>query len=457
MSLSELPRTDRLLWSIVLVTAALVSLATWLLLPPEKTGDLMKQPSTLFNVSYGTRAAYLVLDRLEYPVGQLRRPIASETLDGIGCLFILKPVTGLQDYEMVELEAWVRQGHSLVVVPGWSTLDAFRTKSQAASESETSECDTRSGTCSKCDKQRSTRSEFERKRGDCFENWFNVDEGSADCAETPQTAVEGDRPDLGMKLDASEPICAGIRDLTTDSSRRFDATSPLKGPLANMPTDAFWRDKRGTVGLRVQVGDGTIVALADTYPLTNLGIGDADNGLLLGNIVRELFRRSPGKIAFDEYHLGFAQRDWSALAMTKLMLTGPWQWAVMQAALVGILALYAGAVRFGSPRDITRKPRRQPREFAEAAGRLLDEAGATSLAVETLGRYYRERICRALHVEPEADDTRLLQAVRDRSGAEIATVFHQAQIAMSRAVRRQDLLTLAQKLHRVTETLDHGS
>ena len=65
-----------------------------------------------------------------------------------------------------------------------------------------------------------------------------------------------------------------------------------------------------------------------------------------------------------------------------------------QAALVGVLALWAGAMRFGSPRDIVRRQRRQQREFAEAAGRLLNEAGATSLAAETLYRYYRDRLCR---------------------------------------------------------------
>jgi hypothetical protein len=208
---------------------------------------------------------------------------------------------------------------------------------------------------------------------------------------------------------------------------------------------------------RVGLGDGTIVALADAYPLSNLGISEADNGLLLWNIVRELSRLSPGDIAFDEYHLGFPQRDWSAVAMTKLMLSGPWRWAAVQAILVAVLALYAGAVRFGSPQDITRKPRRQHREFAEAAGRLLDEGGAASLAVETLYRYYRDRLCRALHLESQADDARLSRAVRDRSGQDIAALLAQAQSAMTRRAGRQELLTIAQGLHRAVEALDHGS
>ncbi len=209
--------------------------------------------------------------------------------------------------------------------------------------------------------------------------------------------------------------------------------------------------------MRVGLGKGTIIALADAYPLTNLGIGEADNGLLLGNMARELSRLSPGKIAFDEYHLGFVQRDWSSVAIAKLILTGPWQWAVVQAIVVGILALYGGAVRFGSPRDVTRKPRRQHREFAEAAGRLFDEAGATSLAAGTLYHYYRDRLCRRLQLEPKADNARLRQAVHDRSGYEIAAILADAESAASRPVSRQELLAITRNFHRAVEALDHGS
>ena len=116
----QLSRADRLLLGIVLVTAVLVALVTWLVLPPEKTGGMEKQPSTFFNVAYGTKAAYLVLERLEYPVTRLRRPIERETLGGIGVLFVLEPEIGLRDREVAVLESWVKEGHALVVVPGSS-------------------------------------------------------------------------------------------------------------------------------------------------------------------------------------------------------------------------------------------------------------------------------------------------------------------------------------------------
>jgi hypothetical protein len=256
---------------------------------------------------------------------------------------------------------------------------------------------------------------------------------------------------------AREPLLAGIGELWADGRERFKAQSPLAGPLEKLAPHVFWKDKAGIVGLWATLGQGTIVALADPYALSNLGLSDADNGLLAANLARELSSRYPGQITFDEFHLGFPQQDYSAVALAKLVLAGPWRWAVAQAIFVAVLALWARAVRFGSPRDVTLRRRRQHREFAEAAGRLLNEAGATLLAAETLYRHYRDRLCRLLEVRPDADDGRLAQAVRERSGQDVAALLQQARSATAAAVGRQKLLTLTRQLHHLVETLDHGA
>ncbi len=124
---------------------------------------------------------------------------------------------------------------------------------------------------------------------------------------------------------------------------------------------------------------------------------------------------------------------------------------------MGALALAARAVRFGGPQDVVYKPRRQHREFAEAAGRLFDEANATSLAAVTLSRYYRERICKLLLVDPQAEDRQLCEAVERRAGPAVAAELRQAQEALKASVSRQQLLALSQQLHRVAEALDHGT
>jgi hypothetical protein len=435
MKLPALSRADRLLLSIVLLLAALGALAGWLFLPPEKTGGIVKLPSTFYNAGYGAKATYLALERMEYPTKQLRRPIDETTLEGIGVLFVLTPTVGLMDDEVTALEDWVKAGHCLVVAPGRPFDDLA---------GAVSTCD--GGSCG--------------SRGGIFlDQWFALEK----TARKPE-AEEKVRVDLAATLsakdrqaDQGDPLIAGIGSLVAGDKRRFNGSSPLAGSMKKMPAKVFWKDKLGTVALRTQCGEGTIVALADTYPLSNLGIGEADNGLLLGNMVREMSARYPGGVAFDEYHLGFPLRDWSSVAIAKLTFAGQWRWAVAQAALVGILAMYAGAVRFGSPRDVVHRQRRQRREFAEAAGRLLDEAKATSLAAETLYGYYRGRLCRLTHLESDTDDGRLSQAVHKRSGREITALLRRATGAAALRPSRQELLETVKEFHRVVETLDHGT
>jgi hypothetical protein len=240
------------------------------------------------------------------------------------------------------------------------------------------------------------------------------------------------------------------------------AIGTVERPCQNLRGDAatgavFWKDEWGAIGIEATSGQGTIIALADEYPFTNVGVSEGDNGLLLANAVRELSSRYPGKVAFDEYHLGFADRDISPVAIARLMVSGPWRWAAMQAALLGVLALFARAVRFGKPQDVVRKLRRQHREFAEAAGRLFEEAQAASLAAETLYRYYRERLCKRLLFDPQIADAQLCEAVELRAGPEAAARLRHAQTAIHGPIGRQTLLSLAHDLHSVTERLEHGT
>jgi hypothetical protein len=250
---------------------------------------------------------------------------------------------------------------------------------------------------------------------------------------------------------------AGVGELVATGKMRFRADSPCRGPLASLKPSVFWKDERGSLGLRMHYGEGEIIALADIYPLTNTGVSLADNGLLSANIVRRSTEQYPGQVAFDEYHLGFPQQESSPLAMAQLILAGNWRWPVVQILFVATLALAAGAVRFGCPRGVTHKPRRHRREFAEAAGRLLDEAGATAVAAETLFRYYRGQICRLSHIEPEADDHRLASAVRNSSELDVAGILQEARAATKVPVSRQRLLAISKELYHIVETLAHGT
>ena len=387
-------------------------------------------PSTFFNVGSGAKAAYDVLDQLEYPrhapaPPHFGRVAPGKSASSSSC----GPTMGLAREEVAALEDWIEEGHALVVVPGSASESLMTSVAQAR-----------------------TTTPFwtigSSGRG----------AGQADGSK-PAHFQPVERAAPLRKVEAGDGLTAGITELAVpDEGRRFDPKSPCRrSTLQDASARVFWKDPQGTIGLQVESGDGTIIALADEYPLTNLGISEGDNGLLLANVVRDMSARYPGQVAFDEFHLGLAEHDVSPLAIVKLMLSGPWRWAAVQAALVGVLALFARAVRFGSPQDVVRKPRRQHREFAEAAGRLFDEAGATSLAAETLYRYYRERICKLLLFDPKSkigNSARRSSAVPVRpSPPNCGRRKRPCKASLS----RQKLLAISQKLHRVAEALDHGT
>jgi hypothetical protein len=426
MSLPALARVDRILLGILLLGSLLVALLHWLLAAPEKVGGLARVPSTFFNVASGAKAAYDVLDELKYPITRLRRRISPQSLLDVGVLFILRPDEGLAREEVAALTDWIEQGHALVVVPG-APADNLAFHGE------------------------------ERYGDDFLDDWFSFDETLPKPAKKTGDLPTADRAAPLRKQESSDRLTAGIAELAVPDERRFDAKSPCRGRLEDATPQVFCKDSKGPIGLRVELGEGTIIALADEYPLTNVGISSGDNGLLLANVVREMSARYPGKVAFDEFHLGFAEHDASPVAIVKLLLAGPWRWAALQAALVGVLALAARAVRFGSPQDVVRKPRRQHREFAEAAGRLFDEAGATSLAAETIYRYYRERICKLLLFDAQVEDRQLCEAAQRRAGPAVAAELRQAQEILQGTINRQKLLAVSQKLHRVAEALDHGT
>ena len=354
MSLPALSRADRLLLSIVLLAAVLVALVAWLLLPPEKTGGMEQQPSTFFNVGYGTKAAYQVLDRL----GLSRHPAAPADRAGDAggdrrAVCPRTPGSGWTSDELAALEDWIKEGHALVVVPGASRASALSSGSR-------------------------------------LEDWFHLTSSPASDRprggrSAPAPRAERDRHGRdrqeGDRAAEPRPIrswrgSASWWPAATSGSTR---ASPLARALGRAcPCTPSGRTSAGIVGLRAEFGDGTIVALADTYPLSNLGISEADNGLLLANMVRELSEQLSGT--------GCLRRIPSRLSAARLVVAGDGETGAGRRLALGggpggcwwaSWRCTPGPCASAARRMSRRTPRRQHREFAEAAGRLLNEAGAT--------------------------------------------------------------------------------
>lgn len=412
--MTKTQRADRLLLLVLLVLAVLLSVLAAVLVPPARQGSPDERPSTFFNAPHGTKAAYLILGKLGYAPRRLRRPIDTDTLQGIDALIVLRPVIDLTSHENRILLAWVKQGHHVLVAPG-APGNAEHADQGLAS-------------------------------------WFNLTARDKPASESPPaTCSTFEQPTDGL--------LAGARCLTARAERRFKPDGILAGDLAGFQAAPVWSDPQGVIAARVTCGAGTIIALADVYALTNAGLHEADNPLWLANLALELKgQHDSAVLAFDEYHAGFPYHAPSWAAVAQLMLAEGWGPSVIQLLLVAGLALWAAAVRFGRPRDVQAQSRRQQGEFVRAAGQLLLRAGATAMAQQTLSAHYRARLCRLLHLNASSDDSSLTAALATRGRADLLIAFQPPTGAVRpSSLTARQLLDFSRKMHHELEAFEHGS
>lgn len=441
----KLSRSDRLLViALLLIAVATAMVGVWAR-GPEQAGSDAPVPSSFYNDRGGTKAAYRVMERLGYRVGRLQRRITPERLASYNGLLVLQP-GGIAEDERRALLEWVESGGRLVLSPGFSGAMNPRA--------------------------------IMRGGPGAAEPWFNsysVKEETEEPGEWP-SAEEGDPFRLpwewgGLRwhgeerFEGDDPLFEGIHQVVTRPNTRFNADEPVTedGPFDAERTRVIWRDQRGAVALRIEHGQGWVIAWGDPYTLSNAGLSQADNPMLLANLARELAGSSSGEggsggggagavIAFDEYHHGFVAHDMGAVAMVKLLAWEGRGWAWAQALLAAAAGLLMVSVRFGAPRDLVPRLRRQQSEFVEAGARLIDQAGGVALAWNWLRDHYRGELCRRVHLPADAESTHLAEAVEARCGIDIAPAM-----ADNPPADRSEMLSRARTLHRAVECLRHGT
>ena len=148
----------------------------------------------------------------------------------------------------------------------------------------------------------------------------------------------------------------------------------------------------------------------------------ADDGLFRNQTVRtaaagvEVLQMldQPGRhVLFDEYHHGFTAGGSLASLLWDWSWHSPWGWGLWQLAIVGLLVLLAGAVRFGPARRIIQRRRRSPLEHVRALATALAAAGGHDTAVRLLVRGLRRRLSRAGRPGPAGDEHEWLQRLTE--------------------------------------------
>ena len=98
------------------------------------------------------------------------------------------------------------------------------------------------------------------------------------------------------------------------------------------------------------------------------------------------------RVVFDEYHHGFGAAGSLAGAVLAWSRSSPWGWLVWQVAVVGLVALLFGGVRFGVARPAIGRTRRSPLEHVRALATALSAASGHDVAIAAIVRGLRRRL-----------------------------------------------------------------
>jgi len=176
-----------------------------------------------------------------------------------------------------------------------------------------------------------------------------------------------------------------------DSSRVFDvARMACRVPPIRSVETLLVTDGHRPVALRLQRGDfdRRVILVADEELFRNRALRYTEAGpFALG-----LFAGRYDRVIFEEYHQGFGASGSLAGATIAWSARSPWGWVVWQAAVVGLLALLFGAIRFGPVRPAIPRTRRSSLEHVRALATALAAAQGHDVAIGAIIRGLRRRL-----------------------------------------------------------------
>ncbi len=194
------------------------------------------------------------------------------------------------------------------------------------------------------------------------------------------------RPGDAETVGSSQAASGGVRDCRPEMEERVDTLLRSTGGRL--------------VAVRVHPAavSTSVILVADGRLFENRTVRRTEAGpFWLG-----LLARGHRVVRFDEYHQGFGPSGSLASATLAWSWRSPWGWAVWQLAGVGLLALLAGAVRFGPPRTAIVRRRRSPAEHVRALATALAAARGHDVAIGAIVNGLRRRLSPA-GSQPRAD------------------------------------------------------
>ena len=299
------------------------------------------------------------LERLGTPVERVRdrqRLLPDSTVRADALVAVLDPGVPLDPFEGGQLADYAARGGD-VLIAGYSAAAAMR--------------------CLGYDVERRPRDSLRaappRRRAGDDAPWVRA------------TLAPGD---ARVIVDTIESVSGIIASCTVPTERRVDTLLVVSG-------------NRPVVVEIVTAAGGRALLVADGSLFSNRRMRSTAAGPLALTLVGGRYER----VMVDEFHHGYGSGGNMAGALLSWSAESPWGWVVWQIALVGVLAILAGAIRFGPARPLGEHRRRSPLEHVRALATALAAARGHDVAIRLLVQGLRRRLARtgaSLRDDPHA-------------------------------------------------------
>lgn len=336
-------------------TLALLSAIAFLLGRSRRPASLDDQrPSSLLTGPYGARGLADALERLGIAVERSRRRIR---------LAVTSPAS--ERTAFVLLEPWGLEPSEVSLLAGWHAGETGGHLVLAGSSTD--------GLMA------------------CF-GWT-----TGDIAFSPLAVSRpGEEPDEEAATAAIFLVPdSSIVERTAEEKRRL--CDPV--PIAAIDTLLVARNGR-LAAIRLHRADlpRTVLLISEVDLLRNSTLRETSTG----PAVLSLFSGQYDRVVFEEAGHGFGTSGSLSSALLEWSRRTPWGWAAWQLAIVGLIALLAGAIRFGPVRAGTERRRRSPLEHVRALATALGAARGHDVAITALIRGLRRRLVptRAVATDP---------------------------------------------------------
>jgi Domain of unknown function (DUF4350) len=206
----------------------------------------------------------------------------------------------------------------------------------------------------------------------------------------------------------------------------------------------YYGDSDGATVVSFTLGKGEVKWWADPGPLTNAGISQSSNSMLLLNSIGP---PENARILWDEYYHGYRAGFWSYLGRT------PVPWSLIQVALILIAALVTYGRRRVPLRSLRQESRLSPLEFVETLGDLYRQRGGAAEALEIAYQRFRFLLSKRLGLPTQATSEEISRRVRDQLGW-VVPGFSETVLRCDLGVKNPHL-TGAQSLQLIQELHDY--